>query len=91
MVVNTLLEHGLPTQTEVVLLNWRMCEDRAGEALRKITGLTTAKDWQEKANKHFSSRGQYCPRCGLKTLTIQPCPLYCYECGCKLTLVRKGG
>ncbi len=81
-VVETAVRHGLPQETEVALLNWRMCEPEYLTKVRCDAGLITASDWITKGRKLFSQKSAWCPRCGQKTLDRNPSE-YCYLCGCR--------
>lgn len=80
-VVSTLIEHGLPPETEVVLLNSRMCEYEYMQAVREAAGLITAADWTAVGAELFSQQSAFCPRCGQKTLEDETAR-FCSQCGC---------
>lgn len=73
--------HGIPRDTEVVLLNWRMCEEPEIEHLRQSLGLGTIDDWMSRGHGLFGPASDHCPRCGIRTL--QNFPRYCFRCGCE--------
>ncbi len=80
-IIKTLAVHGLLSDTEIVLLNWRMCEPRCLTGLRRRSELVTAQDWMHKGKKYFGPDGIFCPTCGQKTFTDKQ-HTYCYLCGC---------
>lgn len=84
-VIKTLFRHGLNPKVEVVLLNGRMMEDALVIAVRSKLGLVVVADWVQKFQKLFGKGSNFCPRCGLQTLTFEA--VYCYACGCNPDLI----
>ena len=84
--VGTLLCHGLPGQTEIVLLNARMCEEPGIEAMRRDAKLLSAGNWDAFGSNLFGASGSRCPRCGLPTITGGV--KFCCRCGANPDIVR---
>ena len=82
--VTVLASHGVPCDSEVVLLNWRMYEENEIKDMRYAAGLVTVQDWVERGDACFSRGSSFCPRCGLETLTRDT--YFCNRCGAKPAL-----
>lgn len=78
-VARVCVEHGIPADIELVLLNPRMCEVPCLTELRKQLGLHTIADWLGKAETLFGDNGKHCHVCGLPTRDAEF--LFCYRCG----------
>ena len=85
--VKTLVEHGLDLHTEIVLLNWRMCEETEIKNMRLNLGLLTADGWILKSPKLFTKESGVCPRCGL--ITLKNGENFCGKCGANPNLFLK--
>ena len=70
---------GIPSQAELVLLNWQMLEPMFIRTWRKQMKLITLSDWCERGPKLFGPSGVHCPVCGLRTFE-QP-NTFCFRCG----------
>ncbi len=78
-VARTLMKHGVTSDTELALLNCRMCEDEERHARRLHEHLVTVADWSRAANR-FAPRGVLCPRCAHPTFT-DVLFRFCHSCG----------
>lgn len=86
-VVLAAYRHGLPEGIEVVLLNGLMQEELVICELRNQLQLVKVKDWVTNAMGLFGPASNYCPRCGLKSLTFAT--KFCSACGCSPQLIWK--
>ncbi|KKU51208.1 MAG: hypothetical protein UX72_C0024G0008 [Parcubacteria group bacterium GW2011_GWA2_47_10] len=86
-VIKTVLLHGVPPDTECVLLDPTMCEPEYLTSVRSTLGFNTLHHWAEKAERLFKPDGAYCPRCGLETRRKKIS--FCSRCGCKPELFWK--
>lgn len=84
------IAHGIPRETEVVLLSADMCEPLELEAWRMQRALISLEDWVAFGKSLFAPRGNYCPRCGSDTFPFGRRG-YCTQCGCRPELIRKRG
>ena len=88
-IVKVACMHGISKNISVALLSPYMCEPEAVAQMRMNAGLFYAEDWILRARELFGENGKFCPRCGLETM-IPGCK-FCYVCGCRPELIRKGG
>jgi hypothetical protein len=79
--------HGVPKESELVLLNWRMLEPKYAQKLRHTIGLQSLEDWATHGREVFKQGSVCCPRCGQATLKGNR--RFCYRCGCKPELITK--
>ncbi|GEM_PF-1403782 len=86
-VADVLMRHGIPPDTELVLLNSRMCEEEYHYAFRKKYNLITLNDWTTRGDLLFSKPSTHCPRCGLRTFMRSA--RYCFRCGANPKLFWK--
>jgi hypothetical protein len=77
--------HGVPPETELALVNYRVCEDPLHHAWRERTGLVTVRDWCEKGGALFGRGSCHCPQCG--STTLNETTNFCYRCGCEPRLL----
>ncbi|HWP61718.1 MAG TPA: hypothetical protein VN495_03875 [Candidatus Paceibacterota bacterium] len=80
-VARTCMESGIPAESRLALLNWRMLEPAYLSKFRRGAGLNTVLDWAARGPDLFGSGSDRCPRCGLKTLT--QASRFCNRCGCR--------
>ena len=74
--------HGIPTETELVLLNPHMCEDTYMTLCRQDLELITVRDWLDHGPRRFARNTVFCARCGQKTFTDAD-RNFCVRCGFK--------
>ena len=79
-VVRHASRHGIPKDTRIVLLNWRMCEPAHLTRVREGLGLRTVTDWKTKMRLLFFKDSIFCSKCGLETFNHQG-HRFCYRCG----------
>lgn len=73
------LRHGLPGETELVLLHPRMIELPELTQLRQSLGLIRVADWAINGERLFAPlTGTRCPACGLNTRGAEY--RFCYRC-----------
>ncbi|HBK34410.1 MAG: hypothetical protein UU08_C0025G0010 [Candidatus Uhrbacteria bacterium GW2011_GWE2_40_58] len=81
-VVKMIIQHGLDPQTEIALLNWRMCEDDFLTMWKQEIELIYAWQWDQSTHGLLAPQGNHCPRCGLKTFVQKN--NFCFRCGHQL-------
>ena len=78
-ITQTLLRHGVHPQSEIALLNWRMCEDVDVRKWLHDKGWVTLEAWVRRIPHALAPTGNHCPRCGMET--FQQKHRFCYRCG----------
>lgn len=79
------MSQGIPGDTEVALLNCRMCEPSELKNWRLTNDLVTLHDWSL-SRLRFQPGSAQCPRCGMPTLGDSSVR-FCFRCGCRPPLI----
>ena len=88
-VAKIVFKHGVPSDTEIVLIGPKMCEHPGVTKMRREAGLIYITDWLNKYQELFGKGKPFCPCCGQRTFDKKAD--FCYLCGSKRDALFSSG